>query len=604
MRRVIEMEYRTASRGFWVMLWCVLAAMAILTALPGCMPPRHIQQVDATRAGPQPDLMWQSQEDARRKSAGCLSCHTQVDAPTMHRSPAVRLGCVDCHGGQADVHVPEGTPQDAAAYAQAKRQAHVPPRQPDVWTSSANPERSYTALTQESPEFVRFINPGDLRIAPETCGSCHQNEVHQVQTSLMTTSAVFWTAAAYNNGIVPFKQGRLGESYGRDGVAQRIEMPPPPTAAEQRRGVLPLLLPLPRWEVMPPADNFRVFEDGGLLIPSLFPDIGNPNPILLEEGGKPDLRQSNRGLGTGLRISVPVLNLHKTRLNDPHLSFLGTNDHPGDYRSSGCTACHVVYANDRDPYHAGPYARFGNRGYSHTADPTIPKDEPGHPIKHEFTRAIPSSQCIVCHMHQPNAFVNTFLGYTMWDYETDGDMMWPREQRAPSTEETWRSLDHNPEEAAVRGLWTEAEFLANVWELNPKLTQTQFADYHGHGWNFRAVFKRDKKGRFLDVFDHVIPFADMTAKTLQRAVRETTEPPEARAGVPVHLKDIHLEKGMHCVDCHSVQDNHGNGKLYGEYANAIEIACADCHGTIARRATLRTSGVAAPLRGHDRMALS
>ena len=24
-----------------------------------------------------------------------------------------------------------------------------------------------------------------------------------------------------------------------------------------------------------------------------------------------------------------------------------------------------------------------------------------------------------CHMHQPNSFVNTYLGYTMWDYETD-----------------------------------------------------------------------------------------------------------------------------------------------------------------------------------------
>jgi len=37
------------------------------------------------------------------------------------------------------------------------------------------------------------------------------------------------------------------------------------------------------------------------------------------------------------------------RLADPLLSFLGTNDQAGDYRSSGCTACHVIYANDRDP---------------------------------------------------------------------------------------------------------------------------------------------------------------------------------------------------------------------------------------------------------------
>jgi len=42
--------------------------------------------------------------------------------------------------------------------------------------------------------------------------------------------------------------------------------------------------------------------------------------------------------------------------------------------------------------------------------------------------------------------------------------------------------------------------------------------------------------------------------------------------------DIHLERGMHCVDCHFVQDKHGNTKLYGEVRAAIEIACIDCHG--------------------------
>jgi hypothetical protein len=495
------------------------------------------------------------------------------------------------------VQVPDGTAPGTQPYTAAKQQAHVQPRFPQAWPSSANPERSYTLLNQESPEFIRFVNPGDLRVAPDTCGGCHANEVRQVSISLMTTTGVFWTAAAYNNGIVPFKPARFGESYSRNGVAQKIEIVPPPTPEELQKGQLPFLLPLPRWEILPPGDIFRVFEDGGVLIPSLFPDIGNPNP--LEEGGKPDIRQSNRGLGTGLRISVPVLNIHKTRLNDPHLSFLGTNDHPGDYRSSGCTACHVVYANDRDPFNAGPYAAYGHRGRSHTADPTLPKHESGHPIKHQFTRAIPSSQCMVCHMHQPNVFVNSYLGYQMWDYETDAEAMWPKQQRYPTAEETWQSLDHNPEGAAVLGLWTDREFLAQVWELNPSLKHTQFADYHGHGWNFRAVFKRDRKGNLLDALNQVIPFETVTPDKLRRATQETTERPETRQGIPVHLKDIHLEKGMHCVDCHFAQDNHGNGKLYGEYANAIEISCVDCHGTVTRRATLRTSGPAAPAGGHD-----
>ena len=61
----------------------------------------------------------------------------------------------------------------------------------------------------------------------------------------------------------------------------------------------------------------------------------------------------------------------------------------------------------------------------------------------------------------------------------------------------------------------------------------------------------------------------------------------------VHLNDIHLERGMHCVDCHFRQDSHGDGNLYNEPRASIEIACEDCHGTIQKRATLFTSGPAA-----------
>ena len=62
----------------------------------------------------------------------------------------------------------------------------------------------------------------------------------------------------------------------------------------------------------------------------------------------------------------------------------------------------------------------------------------------------------------------------------------------------------------------------------------------------------------------------------------------------MHLADIHLEKGMQCTDCHFAQDNHGNGKIYGEPRAAVEIDCIDCHGTIRQKATLVTSGPAAP----------
>jgi LVIVD repeat len=497
----------------------------------------------------------------------------------MHHSPGVVVGCANCHGGNAEVRAKE-LEKNSPAYDAAKKAAHVLPNHPEWWKSSANPERTYTKTLKESAEFIRFINPGDLRVAEETCGACHAGTVRAVRKSLMTTSAMLLGGASYNNNILKNKVYNLGEGYDREGNAIQIISNPKPTEEEKARGVLEKLIPLPQWESVPPGDNFRIFERGGERVKTQFPEIGLPN--ILEIPGKPDVLQSNRGPGTGARISVPVLNIHKTRLNDPHLSFMGTNDHPGDYRSSGCSGCHVVYANDRTAVASGPYAKFGHEGKSYTLDPTIPKNESGHPIKHEFSRGIPTSQCMVCHMHQPNMFVNSYLGYTMWDYEADAPSMWPEKQKYPTTDESWKSLEHNPEEAAIRGLWTDLDFLKHVSELNPKLKSTQFADYHGHGWNFRAVFSKDRKGNLLDKKGEVVSAED--PKKFSKAV---------------HMMDIHAEKGMHCADCHFSRDSHGDGNLYGEVAQAVEIGCVDCHGTVAQKATLKTTGPAAPKGGTD-----
>src|SRR5262249_25443340 len=89
------------------------------------------------------------------------------------------------------------------------------------------------------------------------------------------------------------------------------------------------------------------------------------------------------------------------------------------------------------------------------------------------------------------------------------------------------------------------------------------------------------------------------AQTLACAAGSGAKSGPKRDGVPVHLMDIHIEKGMHCVDCHFTQDVHGNGKLYGEVRAAIEIQCTDCHGTVTKHAPLRTSGPAAPDGGRN-----
>ncbi|MFZ0751932.1 MAG: hypothetical protein WAM70_21410, partial [Pyrinomonadaceae bacterium] len=104
---------------------------------------------------------------------------------------ALGLTCTGCHGGNP-----------AAA---TKEEAHVRPRYPNEWIKNGKfriPERSGPLLARESLEFVRFLNPGDLRVAAKTCGSseCHSVQTNAVSKSMMTHGAMLWGAALYNNG--------------------------------------------------------------------------------------------------------------------------------------------------------------------------------------------------------------------------------------------------------------------------------------------------------------------------------------------------------------------------------------------------------------------
>ncbi|MFN0010051.1 MAG: hypothetical protein ACKVS8_00245 [Phycisphaerales bacterium] len=597
-----------------------------------------------------------AQDAANAKSKGCISCHTTGDSPSMHAGDSVAISCIDCHGGNGEVMSTmaeagrpgkPGTPIHDEAYLKAMHEAHVQPKNPQGWYGadvadgtakfgehahadpkhmhgSRNPRITYAAFQQESAEFVRFINPGDLRIADLACGACHGDKMNgdhidRVRHSMMSHGAQLWGAALYNNGAVPNKWTRYGEAYdvfGRPARLQGVALDAKndgdpqwrnPTQTEiTKHGVLPYLEPLPAWNIAQPGNILRIFERGQRL-PN--PEIGQPNVFV--EPGKPDKQLSPRGLGTLLRADPVFLGIQKTRLLDPILPMLGTNDHAGDYRSSGCTACHVVYANDRQKYHNDPayaatekYAEFGNQGFSFTADPTIPKDESGHPIKHILTSGVPNSSCVVCHMHPGTSFANSYVGYMWWDNESDGEFMYPSKSRTPTAEEEWFHQRKNPEGASLKGLWSDlypddtshtgevagANFLQRVGEprkgdgstVNDKLKHNQFADFHGHGWMFRAIFKKDRHGNLLTKDDAKIDPADPN-----------------KWDKAVHLKDIHLERGMQCVDCHFIQDSHGDGKLYGEVRAAVEITCIDCHGTADKYATLKTSGPAAPPGGRD-----
>ncbi len=65
-----------------------------------------------------------------------------------------------------------------------------------------------------------------------------------------------------------------------------------------------------------------------------------------------------------------------------HLNDFGENAVPGDFRSSGCTACHMTYDDD---------------GLSRSEDPWVNKQSVPHPVTHELTKSPPIQQCTHCH---------------------------------------------------------------------------------------------------------------------------------------------------------------------------------------------------------------
>ena len=462
----------TRSHRIYIGGVCLLATFAISLCFT--------LRAQEPRVADVPNLAQQSPAEAFRKSQGCVVCHQNSHDP--HGSKAIHLGCVDCHGGDP--------------CATTKERAHPAARFPEAWKSSANPVRSYALLNHESPDFVRFVNPGDLRIASISCGNagCHAKEVLENKTGMMTHGCMLWGAALYNNGSVPLKQARYGESYSMNGVPQRMQTVPPPTDYEiKKKGVVPYLDPNIRYEASQPGNILRIFERGG----RFRPEVGIPERD--EESGRPRTRLSERGLGTENRTDPVWVSPGP---HSPVRSERSTSSAPTITRATIAPAV-ARPATSSTPtiasvVNSGPYAKYGHQGFSQNPDPTIPKNESGHPIDHKFTRAIPSSQCIVCHVHPGTNVMNSYLGYTWWDEETDGDCMYPARQKYPTAEEVTQAAMNNPDEASLRGNWSNPEFLSKVSELNPTLKHTQFADFHGHGWIFRAVFKKDRHGTFLD----------------------------------------------------------------------------------------------------------
>ncbi len=280
-----------------------------------------------------------------------------------------------------------------------------------------------TGRTAEAAHKDMYANPSDFRVIDKTCGPCHQKEVSNSKKSLHATMAGMISGTRY------------------DWAAQSTRNPLYATyAVEDLDGIVP--------------------KENGALRSLLQIPVYDPSRPLS-------------------RKNSPADDYLRDQCLRCHLWSSG-HERDGDYRASGCAACHVVYSD------AGTYE--GN-------DKAIPKDQKDRPRFHRITSKIPVYQCLHCHN---------------------------------------------------RGGRTGVSYIG-----------TMESDGYGSPWSTKPGKKGGKKlhGKY---YNH------LTA-------------------------DIHYQKGMLCIDCHTKQDLHGDGNIYSKREQGVEIECEDCHGTADATSTLTSS---------------
>ena len=256
----------------------------------------------------------------------CLHCHEGIE--TAHDPLGVGQ-CVVCHGGN-----PTGT---------TKEDAHIPV--PSNWERIRGPSlplarhgfiRDFAPdqLDALDPAYIRFINPGDIRVLDATCGVCHPKEAATVPKSIMVTNAGHYYPTRLLAGLQPSPVAEYGSYAASD-----------PDCDPTVKGSVCDLVPL-----RPPTG-----ED-------IAQAVASDDPKALAD--------------------VAYTHYLSKNCNTCHQAGFSRNDAPGLFRSTGCTACHMQY---------------GELGIYEGNDPTIPKGTPVHPRTHRITSSIEAQQCATCH---------------------------------------------------------------------------------------------------------------------------------------------------------------------------------------------------------------
>lgn len=470
----------------------------------------------------------------------CMGCHNGseqndyagdglTNPHPFGAAPYIR--CTGCHGG------------DGTAVGKDASHTPAPPEIGDRLFQINNPEAEFNrrtltgidkypdytvnGVTYSGIDYLQFINPGDLRVVAEgrSCGmnGCHSGEhADWVQTLPLATLTGFYSVPQYSMGVtnkIPDHRDLYGD-----------------TAAEYAFRAIDD----PTW-VLDPLETGRVGElieypehavygdFTGIYNNPLYDSTFLPNYVYAaaEDPQRTNQVKDNSPLEHIMQQAVSF------QCGDCHLGSAGANNRYADFRSSGCTACHMEYSFD---------------GRSKSSDPNVNKLEPANPdaiaagerahvIEHqirnvykelpsgEIVRGIQDKACVGCHQGSNR----TVLQY--WGIRLDQD------------------------QDVVNGF---------QYPANPVTFQTAAGDDRLYD---PGVANNTFNGRNAN--QHLV-FEDYDG--------------DARDDTPA---DIHYERGLGCIDCHGSRDVHNgtsgdpnSGMIWSREGQVVSIACENCHGTV------------------------
>ncbi len=461
----------------------------------------------------------------------CMLCHNgslanDYTGPGIENphpfAGASSIQCTVCHGGNPNgtdmltSHVPPppeiGTRANqltnAKAYFNRLTLAGM-----DKFANYSSGGQNYTAL-----DYLRFVNPGDLRVtaAGQGCGSCHQGHSECVNNNVLATETGIYSSAWYTAGMqngVPENQGLYNETAAD--YSFRAQHNPNFDSMTAQVGEIGRLLEAPVWSVFGVNLSGYLFNNSEFFAANVDDDV-NPDGSVISGSPLAKLFQEQVQFTCG----------------DCHLGSAGANNRAADFRSSGCSSCHM------------PYSLGGRSG---STDPNINKTEPIDPDD------IDAPERAHTRSHQIRSVARTLAGGVQVQGIDDITCAGCHQGSNRTVMQYWGvRLDQNADLAHHR-----------QYPADPVTFQTTHADTRLFD---PAVGNHTFNGRNANQY---ILFEDYDGDG-----RDDTPP------------DVHYDAGLGCIDCHGTFDLHGGDatspdrEILSRMEQRVGIRCETCHGNI------------------------